>query len=341
MQFVYRLSVVVVGLWMTACTGGSTGTGEPEPTAEPEPAADVCTLSGVDVNVPTATAQVQGGGAPDASCIGNPRMVTGSQNVTLEGCVDIFGLGEEAKVGLRAAFYGVDQDPNADTPRYGEVDIATETQPGELQALAQACSSKGYFRIADIPTHTPLIVKVYDTDEGVLQVAIDTYTYDIVFFDEDIDNGTIEYEVNLIYRSTYDSVPTLGGKLIDGQDDISDGVGRAIIAGEIHDCQDRLVMNAVVGTDRNDAQTELVYFDGNEDPKPDLTRNLTNDDALYGLLNVNTDPGSNQHTVFAGFADPDCNGEDCECISLGSSTVYVFPDSVTILTLRGDLPVQQ
>ena len=40
---------------------------------------------------------------------------------------------------------------------------------------------------------------------------------------------------------------------ISSQADISDGVGRSVIAGEIHDCNDDLVTNAVVISDMSDS----------------------------------------------------------------------------------------
>ena len=110
----------------------------------------------------------------------------------------------------------------------------------------------------------------------------------------------------------------------------------------MHDCADVIVGDAIVGMSDFDAGTmTLAYFDGDlDDPKPDLTRSTSAGDGLYAILNVPADAGSNSHRIVGGFRDA-CTGDDCTCISLGERTVLTFPDSVSIVTLRGDFPVIQ
>jgi hypothetical protein len=147
----------------------------------------------------------------------------------------------------------------------------------------------------------------------------------------------------MIFRSTWDSIPTLGGRQITGGQDVSDGQGRGVIAGEIHDCNDVIIEGASVSFGSFDSGSmSIAYFDCNtEDPKPDLRNTSTATDGLYVLLNVPTDVGANEHVITAGIREPGCAGADCTCRSAGSRTVKSFPDSVTIVTLRGDFPVIQ
>lgn len=333
------LSVVVPGLLaaVLGCPGPSPqnnnngGGGD----AGPEPTESVCTVDGVDVAFPAEAAVRKDGQAPVLDCLSGPTQLPAGQDVTVEGCIDIFGIGSKAKPTLKVAVFGIDQDPRADTPRYGETDVAVASQPGDLQALADACATDGFYRLAGVPTNTPLIFKVYDTDEGAAQTAIPTYSYYSVLADEDVEGGVVTYAANLVYKTTYDSIPTLGGKRIDGQQIIYDGVGRGVIAGEIRDCEGVTVKNAAVSSSLFDNSTKLAYFNGAEDPQPDLTRKTTNDDGLYVVLNAATDEGANEHIIAAGILDPACAGDDCQCIGLGSGAIRVFPDSVTILSIEG------
>jgi len=110
--------------------------------------------------------------------------------------------------------------------------------------------------------------------------------------------------------------------------------------GEVRDCDDAVVEDAVVNVDRFDSATmSLAYFDADPgDPTPDLSRQTTASDGLFAVINVTTDLGNSFHTLAAGFKDS-CNGANCSCTSLGSRSFLAFPDSVSIVSLRGDVPV--
>lgn len=323
-----------------ACSPGtSPGEGESEEDPEVNNGPPTCTVDGVELLKPTEHATLDTGEAPDWSCLGNAPVLPASENVTVQGCVDIFGLGGKAKPGLKIAFFDVDQDPQNDTPAYGEADIAVKAEGSEE---ASNCSKEGWYTMPNIPTNTPLTIKTYDTAEGAAQTGIPTYTYWHYIYDEDVTDGVALYEANLVYKTTYDSIPTLGGKRIDGQQIIYDGEGRAVIAGEIHDCNGDLVENAAVTSTIFDSSTKMAYFDGDEeDPTPDLARTVTNFDALYVVLNAATDEGNNQHGIRTAILDPTCEADDlseCECVSAGGADVMAFPDSVTIMSPEGTFP---
>jgi hypothetical protein len=285
-----------------------------------------CTIDGVELRKPIEHARTQGGGKPDLSCVDNPQQLTGSRNVTVQGCVEIFGLGGKAKPGLRIAFFDANQDPSKDAPAYGEADIVTKAG-GSPEAAN--CPKEGWYTIDGVPTNKRLIIKVYE-DLGPSQTAIPTYTYFKHFPDEDVVDGVYEYEANLIYATTYSTIPSLSGRHVDGANIIYDGKGE-------------LVQGASVSSSLWDSSTGVAYFNGDdEDPKPDPAMLSTNFDALYVLLNVNTAADNNDHEVVAAILDPDCDAEDleeCDCVKAGGATVRAFPDSVTLLSPDGTQPL--
>lgn len=314
-----------------------------------------CEVDGATLPIPAdeqgnpVAAELPSGGEVDVSCIGNPPALDQSAAVRLQGCIDVFGLGDRAKAGIRVAVFSDDQNPKTDTPDFGEVEIKVQEDAAGLDCtgadandpacLSLGCDRKGAYAMEGIPVRVPLTMKVYKPGDTTI---IDTYTFGVVFdYQQDAlaVDGVVNYAANLIYSSTWDSIPTLAGRLIDGGLDVGDGVGRAVIAGEIHDCNDKIVQGASVTTDRLDPTTKITYFDGNnDDPKPKLTRLSTNTDGLYVVLNADTAAPNDVHKITAGIVEPGCSGDACACVSLGSRTVRAFADSVSIVTLRGDFP---
>lgn len=309
------------------------------------PVGNTCEVNGVDVVIPTSAAVLGNGNPPDLSCVTTPNAVTPGPLATAEGCIDIFGLGGKAKPGLKVSFYADTQDPATEAPAFGETDIAVKSQAGPLQERAAACDKEGFYRLENVPTNTKLIVKVSDTATGPAQTAMPTYTYNVILqhnpnaIDPNTNVQTVNYAANLVYKTTYDSIPTLGGKRIDGQQIVYDNIGRGVIAGEIQDCRGDTIKNVSVSTDQFDSNTKMSYFNGDlGDPTPDLTLKNTNVDGLYVVLNASTDPGKSRHTISGGYVASDCTGADCVCQSLGSQVVNVLPDSVTIVTFPSDEP---
>ena len=313
---------------------------------------DTCAVNGstLELALPDESGTLPdfAGTAPDLSCVGSPPAIGPGENVTLQGCIDIFGLGGKAKRGVKVAIFADSQDPKTETPTHGETDIFIKLDASGRDCagadanyegcLAASCSKEGYYRVANIPTHVPLTMKVYAPGDDDV---IETYTWGVVFdyLDTPAEAGVVEYEANLVYKSTYDSIPSLAGRVVDGAANTADGVGRGVVAGEVRDCQERVVQGATITTDRLDPSTKITYFDGNtDDPKPNLARLSTNTDGLYVVLNATTDATTSVHTLVAGMIDPACSGEDCTCVQLGTRTIRAYPDSVSIATFRGDFP---
>lgn len=352
-----RLLVVVACLSASALLSG--GACEPPAKDKPDPndpndpnqpnGPPTCTVNGQELPLPDEAAVRPNGGVLNLGCIGAPDGLAQSAAVRLQGCIDVFGLGGRAKAGIRVALFDDSQDPRSDVPAHGEVEIAVSGDAAGLDCadadassaacLSVGCDKEGAYVMENIPVHVPLIMRVHKPGDDTV---IETYTFGVVFDHGQAPavDGVVDYEANVIYRSTYDSIPVVGGRIVDGQQVIGDGVGRGVIAGEVHDCDDQIIRGATVTTDRKDASTKVTYFNGDiEDPEPAQARLSTNTDGLYVILNVTTDAGTEVHQVSAAILDPTCAaGEDCQCSSLSSRTVKAYPDSVSIVTLRGDLP---
>ncbi|MBI4816413.1 MAG: hypothetical protein HY791_09145 [Deltaproteobacteria bacterium] len=176
----------------------------------------------------------------------------------------------------------------------------------------------------------------------------------------------VEENVNTIETATFLTIPRAAGvSHIEGGMDLYDGAGEGHIAGEVQDCTSQdTVQNAVVAIDAE--SRKLAYFnvgfppdrDNLDDAKPEGTRQRTNGDGLYAVIGVSTAVGGAPVKVGAVIT-PDLCGDDgvCQCNEdktknpswtaadanegaakfLGSRTVYVFPDSITILTFDKNL----
>ena len=331
--------------------GGDGGEGEGE--GEERPVGASCPVEGVnlplDVSAAAAT-RVTDSAPPNTSCIGSPRVVGPSTQVTLEGCVDIFGVGNSAQRGIVVEVFADGVDPSTAAPlASGQVFIRDDAgaiggcnagNENEPACRAFDCDSRGFYRLTGtVPTHVPLTMKIAAEDSTNV---IDTYLWGLVFFDTEAVASVVNYEAALIFRSTWNSIPTLSGRQIIGGQTVGDGEGRAVVAGELHDCDDVILEDAVVNISGFDSTSMTVaYFDGDpDDPSPDLSRATSAEDGLFVVLNVVTDAGANTHTLAGGYKES-CTGDDCTCTSLGSRTFMAFPDSVSIATLRGDFPVIQ
>ena len=129
-----------------------------------------------------------------------------------------------------------------------------------------------------MPSNTPLIVKIYaDGDSTVVK----TYMWNVLLRDTNIVEGTAHFEPQMIFRSTYDSIPTLSGRQVEGSQDVTDGVGRGVIMVKMTDCAGHAFERAYVSSALFDESTTVAYFDGDaDDPKPDRRRNSTASDGL-------------------------------------------------------------
>jgi hypothetical protein len=334
---------VVAAIGMSGCpTATSTSGGDDNP----RPVLPTCTVEGEEARLPLAASRATG--APRLDCYAAAAQPAESTAVVVEGCIDIFGVGLEAVAGVEVVFFDRDASPLADTAlARGPVVLASSSQnlacagadADEPACRALGCESGGFYRaVGAVPTETPLIIRITSQDNPSV---VRTFLYDVVLAAAAVvDVGgelRANYEATLIYSSTYTSIQSLGGRSIEGGNDTRDFVGRGVIAGEIHDCDDLAVEQAVVVDVGDDPQSRIVYFNGSTtSPGPEIRNTATSSDGRYANLNVTT--AGEQHVIAAGIRTPGCDGDDCACVSLGTRSVQAFPDSVTIVTLRGPLP---
>jgi hypothetical protein len=104
--------------------------------------------------------------------------------------------------------------------------------------------------------------------------------------------------------------------------------GRGAIGGEVHDCGDVRLINAIVGSDK---AAVLTYFTDDElKPLPDVSAKATSTLGLYSLLDVSEGP---VHVAAAGV-------QDGKLVGVGFFKARVFANSVTSVTFRGLRPFQ-
>src|SRR5690606_32151518 len=136
-----------------ACTGPSDG-GEGE--GEGESTIPMCDVEDVSVLLPeVAGSRPDAGGDVDLTCIGSPEQVGPGTTATVEGCVEVFGLGDGVYADTRVAYCSRDQNPGTDTPAYGEVTVSRPADGAALDCdgadenapacLARDCGDLGYY----------------------------------------------------------------------------------------------------------------------------------------------------------------------------------------------------
>lgn len=273
---------------------------------------------------PSQVAVREDGTAANFACIDSPEVWPQSMAVTMHGCLDVFGLGSRVvATTLKLAVFGIDQDPTSEEPEYG--DTVIETTSNE----AVACEKGAYYRLEGVPTSTPLLVKVWDTRRDESMIVVDSYQYGVLLDPADIEFGPmVEFDANVIYSATYTALPTTAGQPIEGWDSLTDGVGRAVIAGETKDCDGKTIAYAMVDGPCIDDRAKIIYTIGEDCDQPDTSLSSTSECGTYGILNM--PEGWHVIEAFVNTA----NGVK----SLGTAEVYVFPDSVTIWSPQGPPP---
>jgi hypothetical protein len=316
------------------------------PAGPPAPGAELCNVSGEDF-------------CDDTLAAGTPPRLAGCLNelsddvdpgvvVLMHGIVDLFGEGNDT-LGVSVTLYAVDdvngaalagpveastpctaaEDPEA-APSGAEcpagvwcLAIPAGTFCGEAEDPAMNSlvpvgtgpenSFLSYYEIADVPAGVPLVAK--NEQNMAADPLVDTYQYDVVLSDEGA--GQDEQNVNIITFAAWLSIPATTSVTM-----ITPGNG--VIAGTIHDCDDIRIGNATIGFSSRPGV--IAYFNGVfGDPTPDPSRTLgTNIDGIYAALDIA--PG-----VVRAEAEAYVGG----VLSAGGYDVQVFPDSVTLLTLRG------
>jgi hypothetical protein len=335
---------------------------------------------------------------PDLSCKGMVEPLGTSHRVTFTGCVTSFGLSAQSDALTVTAFYeinpsgGQPTDPGYDL--FGVPGMQDEKTQSAFIAKtvsrlvdASECPDLGAFTLENVPTETPMIIRVTDQQFAAEERRyVDTYQYNMVLRNSAIRTGAsvssplvtdpattcmaagscfVNDEVNTIFTTTFRSIPPAAGvSFIPGADDLYDGTGEGHLAGEVQDCTSTdKVQNAVVALDL--MPRKVAYFnvgfppdpDDLDDPKVEGTRTRTNGDGLYAAIGIGVTEGGQAvkvgAAVTASVCGPDgickCEGSaanpaytaadegEGESTILATRTVYVYPDSITIMTFDRNL----
>ena len=291
---------------------------------------DAC---GVPLKAPAAelkrSANVEeygGAGDPQVSCLDPasfPDKPGTSQTVTMKGKAVIFSHGCESK-DLNIEVYTVKRTGGADDGDLGQlvggaIKTASDCTKGGVESEEEGCDPFRYecvFEYPGVPTETELVIKT----SGQLWASL--YDYNLFIRNDETKGGVWEHDVRALASDDYGviSQAAIGAPIT---------AGHGAIAGEVHDCGDVRLVNAVV--DVSAPRKALTYF-GNDEahPLPDLGAKATSILGLYAAIDV--DPG----VVSVAAAG---KTKDGKMMGLGYLRIRVFPDSVSTVTFRGMNPV--
>jgi len=282
--------------------------------ALPQPAAELTRATDTD--------EFSGQGAPNVSCYAPasyPPAPPASSAASLVGHVRVFSNGNDtANVTIEV----YDVQPTGELgARIGNAVVTPDscTATGEASDCEDCPDETRYecdYVYEGVPTETPLAVK---TSGSSWQSLI---AYNIYVPTSDLVDGGYEYDPRALATDDYGVIAqaAIGGPIT---------TGNGAIAGEVHDCDNVRVLNAVADVNVN--KKALVYFTSNEDdPLPEAGALGTSRLGLYAALDVPSGPAV---VAAAGLV----NGQ---VVALGEHKVWVYPDTVTSLTFRGLRPTQ-
>ncbi len=303
----------------------------------PTPPVDVC---GVLLPLPPDTAGVvdelerssgveeyAGTGAPDLGCYDPsgypaPPDPSASQAVTLKGVAKIFSHGCESN-DLSIAVHEVVRDGSANDGMPGDlvgttVVTATDCKIDGVPEELEDCGTRYecVYEYPDVPTETELMV----VTGGAIWAPI--YEYGLYIGNDDVVNGAFEKDVRALAQDDYQVIAQVAmGKNITP--------GNGAIAGEVHDCGDVRLVNAIVDVDKPKFVT--TYFTNDEEnPLPDLSAKASSTLGLYSALDIAPGPVA---VAAAGVLDG-------KLVSVGFFRGRIFPDAVSSFTFRGLRPFQ-
>lgn len=332
-------------------TGGGGGSGDPCASLDPIENADFCAAQSSEPNcalvtkehkydacgialktplkdlIRSANVEEYGGtGDPDISCFepaGYPDKPGTPETVTIKGVAEIFSHGCQSK-NLTIEVYTVKRTGGSDDGDLGDLLGAAVTTPDDCTATGVATDEEGCdparyectYEYPGVPTETELVIRT----SGPLWTPL--YDYNIFIRNSAVTAGVWEHDVRALASDDYGliSQTAIGAPIT---------TGHGAIAGEIHDCGDVRLINAVV--DVNVQRKVLTYFgDDEQHPLPDLSGRGTSSLGLYSAIDV--DPGQASIGAAGKLPDGTMHG-------MGFLRVRVFPDSVTSVTFRGMSPV--
>ena len=268
--------------------------------------------------------EFSGSGPPDVSCFqsGNyPDKPGTPQDVTIKGFARIFSSGCNSKE-LKITVHRVQPDGQLGEPVGSSVVTAADcTDIGEASE-ADNCDTRWEcpFEYPGVPSETELAIRT-ENPSGVMRWS-PLVQYNIYVPNSEIVDGSWTTDVRALAEDDFTVIPqtAIGSPITSGN---------GAVAGEVHDCGDVRLLDAVVDIDKQ--KKLLTYFSSSEaNPVPDTSARGTSPLGLYAALDVAEGPV----TVAAGGL---VNGE---FVSLGQHRVWVYPNTVTSVTFKGLRPYQ-
>ena len=197
----------------------------------------------------------------------------------------------------------------------------------------------GIYAVPDVPTNVQLIVRVHPT-KPTSSKWHDGYLWDIVMFSDRLDKKGDGFQPSkYVNQDTYRVNPTIVGEaqwqLVPttmGLQEIDTGNG--VIGGRIRDCGvdggrgGWAIHNAKIGLGVK-AQGIAFFNDSEDDTVPVKTSSATDLLGRYAAVDIPPGPNRLAASVLTGG----------KTVPLGSMDVYVIPNSLTICSLPGRVPV--
>lgn len=171
------------------------------------------------------------------------------------------------------------------------------------------------FGYSGVPTETELVIETSG------DVWAPNYEYGVVLRSTEAKAGVVTRDVLAIAVDDYAVIAqaSLGHPVTPGH---------GMVIGEVHDCGDVRLSNAMVNVDV--AAKLLVYFTADEaQPLPDQSATSTSVLGLFAAVDVPEGSASVAAVGLSGGATT----------ALGFDRIRVFPDAITTLRFRGPLPV--
>ncbi len=270
--------------------------------------------------------EYSGSGAPDLSCYfsdgyPSPPKTAESKLVTVNGIAKIFSHGcmsKDLTIEIHTVKRGGSED-GMPGPLVGEAVITKKNC--EATGVAEENEDCGTryeckYSYPNVPTETELLI----ITDGAIWAPI--YEYGLFIPNSEAADDTYEKDVRALAQDDYQVIAQVAmGKNITP--------GHGAVAGEVHDCGDVRLINAVV--DVNVEKFITTYFtDNEENPLPDLSAKATSTLGLYSSLDIEPGP------VLVGAAGV----VDGKLVGVGHFALRAFPDAVTSFTFRGLRPFQ-
>ncbi len=266
--------------------------------------------------------EFSGAGAPKLDCFapaGYPTKAdpANSKPTQMSGTVKIFSHGCESKL-VKIEVFEVGADGALGAPAGTALTTADDCKVNGIPSDNDDCGTRYEcnYIYSGVPTEKELVIRTSGVNWA------DFYDYNIFISNADIVNGEWKHNLRALAAEDYNAIAqaAIGGPIT---------AGNGALAGEVHDCGDVRLQNAIVDIDQ--PKKILSYFTSNEaTPLPDLAATGTSSLGIYAALDVA--PGPVTVAAIGKIGE--------KLTTLGHYRARVFPNAVTIVTFRGVEPFQ-